>query len=448
MSRFFRHITLLFVVASIAWSCDVTRDLNQVNLAHLYQQDGVVLKPFFRIHHRNEDTSRVYFEGSSDQLLYVKEQSNNNFIARIGVKYRLYTDYERTTLIDSGSTTLTDIQDNPETSIVFGHFDLFFSRHSHNDKYVLEVVLIDKNRSLTYLDLMDVDRSDKQSRQSFLLTTPTGRVIFQNHYPLNVPFSLKHSSGASSYKVRFYQRDFPIAATPYAKNVDQSFSYKADSTFTVTNTDSIVLQERGFYHFQLDESSKSGFTVFSFYNEYPFVTLKKNLGPPLRYLTTNEEYAKIDVEDPNDMKFAADRFWLGQAGTVDRGKLLVSTYYNRVEAANMFFTSYIEGWKTDRGIIYVILGPPTEVNRNEFQEYWIYGDANSSLNHVYTFTRLKNPFSDNDYSLTRSNSYRYGWGQAIEAWRNGQVYGIKEIKRAQDERDRQQRANTPPYFWY
>ena len=148
------------------------------------------------------------------------------------------------------------------------------------------------------------------------------------------------------------------------------------------------------------------------------------------------------------MKLSVDKFWLNQAGTVERGKMLVSAYYSRVEAANLYFTSYIEGWKTDRGIIYVILGPPTEVTRTEFQEFWVYGDPNSSLEYVYTFSKLKNPFTSNDYALSRSNSYRYGWGQAIEAWRNGQIYGIKEIKRAQDERDRQQRANTPPYFWY
>jgi GWxTD domain-containing protein len=448
MNKYAKHSALLLVLLGLLWSCTTTRDLNQINLAHLYQQDGVVLKPFFRIYHNQEDSSRVYFQGSSDQLLYVKEQNKNDLIARIGVRYRLYTDYARTTLIDSGSTMLTDIRTDRSTRIVLGHFDLYYSRHSHNENYVLEVILTDKNRNLTYLDLINIDRSDKQSRQNFLFTTPLGRVIFQNHYPLNVPFSLTHNSGAQRYKVRFYQREFPIAATPYAKNVDQSFSYKADSTFTVTRVDSIVLQKSGFYHFQLDESTKAGFTIFSYYNEYPFVTLKKNLGPPLRYLTTNEEYEKIDVENPNDMKFEVDRFWLKQAGTVERGKLLVSAYYNRVEAANMFFTSYIEGWKTDRGIIYVLLGPPTEVNRNEFQEYWIYGDPNSSLSHVYTFTKLKNPFSDNDFSLTRSKSFRYGWGQAVESWRKGQVYGIKEIKLAQDERDRQQRANTPPYFWY
>ena len=429
-------------------SCNTQRNLEQINLAHLYQEQGVVLKPLFRVFHFNKDSTRVFFEGSSDQLLYVKEQSQNDFIARIGIRYRLYTDYQLTTLIDSGSTTITDIQPNPKTSIVSGFFDLYFDRHSHNDKYVLEVLLSDENRNLAYIDLINIDRSDKQCAQTFLMTTPGNRVIFRNNYFLNVPFYLRHNTNAATYKVRYYNREFPVATPPYAKNVDQSFSYKADSIWTISASDSIKLSMPGFYHFQVDESSKAGFTVFCFYNEFPLITRKANLGPPLRYLTTNEEFAAIDVEDPDKMKLEADKFWLKMAGTVERGRMLVSAYYGRVEMANLYFTSYIEGWKTDRGIIYTILGPPTEVTRNEFQEFWIYGDPNSSLQHVYTFSKLGNPFTDNDYALSRSNSFRYSWGQAIEAWRNGQIYSIKEIKRAQDERDRQQRANTPPYFWY
>ena len=157
-------ITLLL----IGLGCSTTRNLEQVNLAHLYQEEGVVLKPLFRVYHLNNDSTRVFFEGSSDQLLYVKEQSQNDFIARIGVRYRLYTDYQLTTLIDSGSTTLTDIQADPKTSIIFGYFDLYFERHSHNDKYVLEILLTDKNRNLTYIDLISVDRSDKQNSQPSL----------------------------------------------------------------------------------------------------------------------------------------------------------------------------------------------------------------------------------------------------------------------------------------
>ena len=445
MKRLFYHIILL---ALVGVSCTTTQNLQQLNLAHLYQEEGVVLKPKFRIYHESKDSSRVYFEGSSDQLLYIKQDNSNEYKAEIGIKYRLYSNYNRDALIDSGSTRITDVKTNTDTKIIWGNFELKYPKHTENEKYLLEVKLIDLHRNLSYMDLILVDRSDIQSNQQFLLTTPKGRVIFQNHYPLNVPFLLTHNSNPKQYIVRYYNRDFPVASTPYARNIESSFKYKSDSIFYVNASDTLTLTLPGFYHFQLNESTKNGFTVFSFYQEYPLITRRAKLGAPLRYITTNDEFDAIMKEDEKQMKLEVDKFWLGLAGNVDRGKILVSTYYNRVEAANMYFTSYLEGWKTDRGIIYVILGPPSEVNRNEYQEQWIYGDPTSSLTYVYTFTLISNPFCNNDYALNRSSSYKYGWAQAIETWRKGRPFGIKEIKQAQDERDRQVRVNSPPYFWY
>ena len=439
------HILALILVA---WSCTTQQNLQQVNLSHLYQEEGVVLKPLFKVYHESQELSRVYFQASSDQLLYIKDREEELYRAQVGVRYALYTDYARTALIDSGSAFINYEKSTTETEILLGDFDLHFDKRSKDEKYLLEVKLIDLNRNLSYIDLIAVDRSDNQTRQSFLLTTPKNRVIFRNHYPLDVPFFLKHGSNPQTYTVRFYDRDFPIATTPYSKNMETKFRYKADSTFQVNANDTLYLPKHGFYHFQLNEESKNGFTLFSFYQEFPMITRRRHLGQPLRYITTQDEFNKIMSTDDQKMKLEVDKFWLENARNVDKGKALISSYYNRVEAANMFFSSYLEGWKTDRGIVYVVLGPPSQVTRNQFQEIWIYGDPNSSLSYVYTFTLVKNPFCNNDYALNRSSSYRYGWSQAIDSWRKGRAFGIREIKQAQDERDRQVRVNNPPYFWY
>lgn len=53
-------------------------------------------------------------------------------------------------------------------------------------------------------------------------------------------------------------------------------------------------------------------------------------------------------------------------------------YYERIYYANAQFKSYIEGWQTDRGMVYVVLGPPatiqtqTDFNYNRNYEIWNY----------------------------------------------------------------------------
>jgi len=55
-------------------------------------------------------------------------------------------------------------------------------------------------------------------------------------------------------------------------------------------------------------------------------------------------------------------------------------YYARVEYANQHFKHYLEGWKTDRGMIFIIFGAPSNVDRHPFEiggkpyEVWYYYD--------------------------------------------------------------------------
>ncbi len=53
-------------------------------------------------------------------------------------------------------------------------------------------------------------------------------------------------------------------------------------------------------------------------------------------------------------------------------------YYNRVSYANEHFTHFFAGWKSDRGMIYILFGPPDNVDRHPFNidskpyEIWQY----------------------------------------------------------------------------
>jgi GWxTD domain-containing protein len=61
---------------------------------------------------------------------------------------------------------------------------------------------------------------------------------------------------------------------------------------------------------------------------------------------------------------------------------LMEEYYLRVAYANKNFTQYLEGWKTDRGMIYIRFGPPNNIDRQSFNidskpyEIWYYYDQN------------------------------------------------------------------------
>jgi len=61
---------------------------------------------------------------------------------------------------------------------------------------------------------------------------------------------------------------------------------------------------------------------------------------------------------------------------------LMEEYYSRVAVANKSFSQYMEGWKTDRGMVYIRFGPPQSIDRQPFNierkayEIWYYYDQN------------------------------------------------------------------------
>ncbi len=60
-------------------------------------------------------------------------------------------------------------------------------------------------------------------------------------------------------------------------------------------------------------------------------------------------------------------------------------YYRRVAFTNENFSHYIEGWRTDRGMVFIILGNPNNIDRHPFEydskpyEVWEYYELNKSF---------------------------------------------------------------------
>jgi GWxTD domain-containing protein len=161
--------------------------------------------------------------------------------------------------------------------------------------------------------------------------------------------------------------------------------------------------------------TKDGVTLYRFYDDFPDITNSFQAFLPLRYLTTNKEFEAMQKNE--NKKMVVDEFWLKTGGNPARAKLLISKFYNNVRKANIYFTSYIEGWKTDRGIIYSVYGPPNIVYKNGNNETWTYGEKGNLLSIKFSFTKVSNPFSNNDYALNKAPVYKDNWYMTVESWR-------------------------------
>lgn len=218
--------------------------------------------------------------------------------------------------------------------------------------------------------------------------------------------------------VYYYGTDFEVSDPPmYRLKKSVSKSMTIDSTFILYSDSTFTLDREGLYFIQSDTSTLSGIGIRIENTYYPKMTSIKQLTEPLIYLSTKNEIDKL--LNSKDVRNAFETFWLNLAKSEEIARQIIKRYYDRVEEANLLFTNYKEGWKTDMGMIYIIVGPPDEVYIDEEKESWYYKNPGKNQIVVFNFLHLKNLFSDKHYMLIRDNQYKSFWFKSIDSWRKG-----------------------------
>jgi hypothetical protein len=86
-------------------------------------------------------------------------------------------------------------------------------------------------------------------------------------------------------------------------------------------------------------------------------------------------------------------------------------------------------------MIYLIYGPPDKVYKSSVEESWGYRKPeikskwgsryqNKEDYLFFSFKKRDNKFSDNDYSISRSETIVSFWEQAVLSWRKGIVFRL------------------------
>ncbi|HXD91701.1 MAG TPA: GWxTD domain-containing protein, partial [Bacteroidia bacterium] len=224
-------------------------------------------------------------------------------------------------------------------------------------------------------------------------------------------------------RVDFFANDYSLPPPPFSERVPSPYPTMPDSTFYVnsTNGHSVPLQvtRQGIYFIRLDTAA-TGCTVIGVEQNFPKVLSYEQMIAATRFIMNKDEHQKMI--NASDKQAAIDKFWLTLGGGEDRAKELIKRYYNRIQDANTFFTSHIEGWKTDMGMIYIVFGTPNKTYKTNQMETWVYGNEGAPNAITFRFEKINNPFSENNFKLIRNINYRDPWYIAVNNWRDGHVY--------------------------
>ena len=189
-------------------------------------------------------------------------------------------------------------------------------------------------------------------------------------------------------------------------------------------------QERGNYRFEV-RSNKEESDLYKARDfgakskNYPALKTARELAGPLAYLMDEDEYEELtSISDSDSLKEAVDRFWLKKIGDVNKAQNVLKLYYQRAEEANKQFSNFKEGWKTDRGMMYILFGPPWYVDRRLDQTLWsyAYNQSDPKRNFMFLQPKLESEFYPfQHYVLQRNQQYYSVEYQQRSLWLSGLI---------------------------
>lgn len=392
------------------------------NFAYLYGRGAATLRLEARVYRPAEGQALVYYKLRTADLLYKGTGGGGPYHARVAVRHESLPSLGSRQVLDSASTLVGDQSMLPdEDKELIGTIPL---KTVPGQPFILRITAHDLNRDTESMAVLQAGPDNPVAAQAFLPLDLDNLPLFNDHVRPGTTLKIQAERLAGrTLRVDHYPPAGQLPPPVFVNARPPGPDAPPDSSFSVqVGPDGLfrfTTGTGGFYHFRADTTSREGYTLFVPTESYPAVTTAESMLPPLRYITSAKEWEALSTAPRPRQQ--VERFWLDAAGSRERAREAIAAYYGRVESANRNFTSYTEGWKSDRGLVHIIFGIPSTIRRDDKGETWIYGDETNLMSLSFTFVRRKGPFSDNDLVLQRDARLKSAWYRNVESWRNGRV---------------------------
>jgi GWxTD domain-containing protein len=424
----------IVMTAALMAACTVTQNVTDTkDMSYIYNPARNVYTPFVSVYNEGDGSSLMNISIRRGELYFTEANPDGVAMASVLVSVRLFDNTLGGALADT-ATFKYDIK----KADMGGEYSFQISLDTREGSaYTAEIKIIDLIRQRTQQLFVDFERTGPYSglnykvRDHFSNKEVYGRVVKRDQY-VNI---LSPSLRPDTLWIFYFP---PVKATPPSPTTilpEVTVAPEPDAIVSLPWSDTLPMMFpiEGIYMISVDSLIREGLVLCNFGPDHPTMTSPETMIPPLAYLATPEEMEEmVTAEKP---KLALDKFWMDRTGSIERSKELIRIWYNRTLFANYYFSSYKAGWLTDRGMIYIMYGPPDKVYKNAEGESWGYKKppVKSRWGSRYTpeeqylwfnFRKQKNTFSDNDFVLNRAGTPVSYWDVAVARWREGKVFRL------------------------
>ena len=408
-------------ILSLMIACVTVQPSNQpTDYSYHYNPTEGKMSPEFLIVSQSESKVRLYIKLKTRELRFSKANPDVQLRAEPEIMYLTVPSFKDRTVIDSSKSELKIRYNKYQTELV-----TFFDVHTdYLQDFIIYIKIKDKYSGNETRHFVRGINKKQDNRCRYLLKQVNGKPIFNSYVNANDTLIISKPADDASGKifVKYYSEVFPPAYAPFDtdKPDRESLTPDAEYALSVNNWQTrFVTRKKGLYHFQSDTTQDGGILLYAGRKDFPDFTTPEQLIEPLLYITQSSEYESLT--EAKNKKLEIDKFWIKAAQNKEKARQLIRVWYNRAKYANIYFTSYKEGWKTDRGMVYMLFGPPDILNYNDLGEKWIYR-RDSDKGQEFQFVSENSDISARDFSLKRNLKYTNNWYRAVDSWRQGQIY--------------------------
>ncbi len=421
---------LIIIVSTFFCSCFFSKPKTNINTNPIqnknrttssgYNVNRYVLHPELKVFHEKGKNTKLFLKLFTQELHFSRANIEGKFKCKLDVRYEIYPSFRDKSILDSASTSIPIYKIVNQTSMV----TYLKLNRIQNKKYIIKVNINDVYGKRKSEDYITVNNTDKDNYQNYIsLQENNFKPIFKDYFNKNDKILIQNKSvEAKTMFVKYYAADFQAPLPPFSSIKYRSRDVIPDSIWEIpinNYTASFSSEKKGVFRIMTDTVKNKGVTKINFGTYYPLFKTSQHLLDGLQYLLSTGEYENMKGSD--NLKLAVDNFWLKTTGnSAEKARVLIKIWYNRATQANYLFSSYKEGWKTDKGMIYIVFGPPKIVKYDDGAERWSYSNKGNLVHFI--FVKNKNSASYNDYVLRRDISHKTYWYKAIDTWRSGKVY--------------------------
>ena len=404
--RNYLPVLFLFLIPLLSFYNSFQNGLDKVNLNYLYNPDAEL-----RLKHRV-----IYIQDSAIVNLRLQLRSDLYELKDYIVKKYNVGNYHEKLGIDSDTLNLEDL-----LIVKKGPFFYFRIKLITTSKILALHIYNRHNQKNFFYDII-IEPKHKYGNKDIWLSDMEDILIMDAYLNKTDSFTITSLSRDFVYGYH-YRRDFEIAEPPMITNPGKvNPNLTIDSTFILKTGKPYLLSDPGLYFFQTDSSTIYGLGMRVVEDAYPRLTNINDVISSLRYFSTRSEWALLNKAE--EKKKALDNYWLRIAKSPEKAKRIIRSYYHRIQDANYFFSNYKEGWKTDRGMIFVVYGLPDIVNRTDEGEIWTYEKNTEFPRMKFSFAGVPNIFSNEHNLLIRDKLFQNDWFKAVDFWRKGKFNEI------------------------